>query len=292
MLTSILIIRRQVYDLSLVTHVILAVIFVVGCWYHIQFEYGFTFGYETWLYTAIAVWFFDRLIRLLRLLKAGLHYAKIVRIDIPGLRWAIMPCHRVHVHFPPIHPWRACENHPFSIIPTSILSPQQQHAQEQNSDAEGRLDEKARKAIHITSDEDSQNRLSTNGFYINTGVTIFVRKGQDMTSYLKPCERLLTLVDGPYRCSANQGVLRSDHLLLIGGGIRITGLLSFLNPRQRIVKLYYSLKRELLMDARMRFESFTRMLSQNPIPSRYAMTDEIARNQLRTVHRWWRNFKR
>lgn len=93
-LTSVLFLRRRAYELFLVTHVIMSVICVVGCWYHLWYCYENTFGYETWIYATAAVWFFDRLARLARILKAGLRRAEltdigssIVRVDIPGIRW-------------------------------------------------------------------------------------------------------------------------------------------------------------------------------------------------------------
>jgi len=52
------------------------------------------FGYETWLHTAFAVWFFDRLARVARILKTGIQRAKvtdigstIARVDILGICW-------------------------------------------------------------------------------------------------------------------------------------------------------------------------------------------------------------
>lgn len=50
-------------------------------------------GYETWLYAAFAVWAFDRLARLARILKNGTRRSKVtdlgggyVRVDVTGVR--------------------------------------------------------------------------------------------------------------------------------------------------------------------------------------------------------------
>ncbi|MBO8584262.1 hypothetical protein INO15_14155, partial [Staphylococcus aureus] len=82
-------------------------------------------GYEDWLYTAIAVWFADRLVRGIRVLKSGIRRSVVtdlgsgyVRVDIPGIRWGVEPGNHVYVYFPTLIPLRPWENHPFSIVPT------------------------------------------------------------------------------------------------------------------------------------------------------------------------------
>lgn len=76
----------------------------------------------------IAVWFFDRLVRMARMVKTGMCRANIVdigstfvRIDIPGIRWAA-PGRSIYVYFPTLDPLRPWENHPFSVIPTATLT--------------------------------------------------------------------------------------------------------------------------------------------------------------------------
>jgi hypothetical protein len=59
--------------------------------------------------------------------------------------------------------------------------------------------------------------------YTNSGLTLFVRKNAGMTGFLKAHEGLLTLLEGPYPTNPTKAVLQSDRLLLIGGGIGITG---------------------------------------------------------------------
>ena len=127
-LTSILVIRQRAYELFLITHIVLSVICIVGCWYHVWVVDEGDFGYETWLYATIAVWFSDRLVRVARILKTGIHRARIteigstlVRVDVPGIHWN-MPGHHVYLYFPTLHPLRPWENHPFSMIPTAMLS--------------------------------------------------------------------------------------------------------------------------------------------------------------------------
>jgi hypothetical protein len=84
----------------------------------------FTSGYEGWLFFASAVWAFDRLILISRVLKMGSKRAKVadlgeayMRVDIPGVRWGSDPGQHVFVYFPVLSLFRPWENHLFSIIP-------------------------------------------------------------------------------------------------------------------------------------------------------------------------------
>ncbi|EAQ93107.1 hypothetical protein CHGG_01342 [Chaetomium globosum CBS 148.51] len=123
-------VRRWSYEIFLILHILLAVFVVAGCWYHVELRFMRMFGYEMWIYTACAVWFFDRLIRVFRVLKAGIRRARVteigndfVRVDIEGVRWGTTPGQHAYVYFPTLNPLRPWENHPFSLLPSSILSP-------------------------------------------------------------------------------------------------------------------------------------------------------------------------
>ncbi|KAI0444282.1 ferric-chelate reductase [Xylaria telfairii] len=237
-LTSVLILRQHAYELFLITHIVFAVICVVGCWYHVYIGYENTFGYETWLYITVAIWFFDRAARICRILKTGVRRATVtdigptvVRVDIPGIRWAA-PGRCVYVYFPTLSPFRPWENHPFSIIPTSMLT---------RNDCRDQ-------AILEASDVEKNNAMAVgsgditnNIVYTNSGLTLFVRKTAGMTRLLETQKELATLLEGPYPTSPTKAVLQSDRLLLIGGGIGLTGLLPFLRCHLN-VKLFHSVK--------------------------------------------------
>ena len=247
-LTSILVIRQRAYELFLVTHVVLAVVCVVGCWYHAWADDEGDFGYETWLYATIAVWFFDRLARVARILKTGTRRARVteigsslVRVDVPGIRWN-SPGHHVYVYFPTLQPLRPWENHPFSMIPAAMLADHKCSGGRPDSESN---DEEKSKTMIVGSGSVSDDTSST-----NSGLTLFIRKTKGMTGVLKAHDRLLTLLEGPYPNNPIRSISQTDRLLLIGGGIGITGLLSFLQ-RHPDVKLYHSVKAEdkCLIDA-------------------------------------------
>lgn len=237
-LTSVFVLRQRVYELFLITHIVMAVICVVGCWYHVWIGYENTFGYETWLYATIAVWFFDRLARVGRILKTGIRRAKvtdisstITRIDIPGILWAA-PGRCVYLYLPTLSPLRPWENHPFSMIPTAMLN-KRIYSDPSGSEL-GNLEKNQAVAMGSESPVDGKT-------YTSSGLTLFIRKRVGMTGFLKAEEGLLTLLDGPYPTNPTKEVLQSDRLLLIGGGIGITGLLPFL-WRHPNLKLLYGVK--------------------------------------------------
>lgn len=68
-------------------------------------------------HTGIALWFFDWLAGVMRMLHNGLRRTKMtdigpafVRVDIPGILWA-SPSHCAFIYFPKIHPLIPWENH-------------------------------------------------------------------------------------------------------------------------------------------------------------------------------------
>jgi hypothetical protein len=46
-LTTVLVLRQRAYELFLIMHIVMAVICLVGCWYHVYIGYENTFGYGT-----------------------------------------------------------------------------------------------------------------------------------------------------------------------------------------------------------------------------------------------------
>ncbi|KAK0627429.1 ferric-chelate reductase [Immersiella caudata] len=235
MLQSVLFLRRRSYELFLVIHIVLSVLCLVGCWYHVVIRFSNRMGYETWLYVTFAVWGFDRLVRVGRILKAGVRRAtvtdlgaEIVRIDIPGIRWAAAPGHHAYVYFPTLNPLRPWENHPFSIIPTAMLAAPAARAPSDADDAE----KTAGKPPTMTTG------AGPAGSYRNDGMTLFVRKSAGLTGSLGGQPSVLTLLEGPYPNSPTRAVLESDRLLLVGGGIGLASLLPYLRLHANARLLY------------------------------------------------------
>ena len=239
-------VRRFAYEAFLIMHIVLSVLVIVGCWYHIKYWIGLTWGYETWLYVACAVWFFDRLARVARILTTGFRSAKItdlggdyVRVDIPGIRWGPEPGKHVYAYFPTLNPLRPWENHPFSIMPTALLQPSQTSLNTGKiSPTTGSqyTDEEKHTGVTTTAVSTAAQQVSP-----NIGLTLLIKKSTGMTKHLQSRDTLLTLLDGPYPNNPTKEILCCDRLLLIGGGIGITSILPWL-ANHREVKLCWSMK--------------------------------------------------
>lgn len=119
MVQSLMVIRRKFYELFLAFHIILSVIFVVGIWHHA----GATGeGYIQWLYAAVAVWAFDRLVRFARLAAFGVQKAHVrllanetLKVTIPRpAYWRPYPGAHAFIHF--LRPTCFWQSHPFTIV--------------------------------------------------------------------------------------------------------------------------------------------------------------------------------
>lgn len=242
--------RRKAYGIFLVAHVIMAVLVIVGCWYHAVLRFGFNF-YENWLIAASAVWFFDRLVRVLRMAMNGVRYANVtelgdghVRVDVPGLRWDRRPGHVAFAHFPTVSRWCFWENHPFSVISTSTLCSPARGAVVTTtaSSASSSSHDMEKSPLSTTQAPGSPHGAAAADQDLNlAGVTLLIKKNTGLTKKLKPKKRVLMFLDGPYRFHHHDAVSKCDRVLLVGGGIGITGLLPWVDAHPN-VKLAWSVK--------------------------------------------------
>lgn len=250
--------RRLSYEIFLGLHIFLAAFVIIGCWYHVILKWGFNF-YDNWLIAASAVWFFDRLVRVVRVAKNGIRYATItdvgpdhVRVDIPGLRWSNKPGHVAYAFFPSLSPLRPWENHPFSVNSTSLFrqytSPELQSPGSQSdssqpasldvgyngeSKTEGKVLESG-----IATPTSANAVLSTT----TTGLTLVVTKKSGLTRHLRGEHgRVPALLEGPYPHQPSSDILRCDRVVLVGGGVGITGLLAWAHSHPN-VKLAWCVK--------------------------------------------------
>ena len=247
LLLSQLYFRRLSYEIFLILHILMAVFVIVGCWYHVLYRFGLTF-YTNWLYAACAVWFFDRLLRVLRVAKNGVRSSVVtevgddhVRVDIQGLRWASQPGHICFAYFPGLHPLRPWENHPFSVNSTSLfrnyrssLTPENSSIGQSSNDID-REEKSAGQEVQAVSMTGNAQSSST------AGVTLIIKKNTGLTRLLKSNRSLLTLLDGPYPQNHTGEILKCDHILLIGGGIGIMGLIAWTRAHPNC-KLAWSVK--------------------------------------------------
>ncbi|KAK3379111.1 ferric reductase-like transmembrane component [Lasiosphaeria ovina] len=263
-------VRRRHYELFYAAHVLLAAVVLAGCWFHVVLWYESmgmaipdTPSYEIWLYFAIAVWGFDWVVRAVRLVKNGVRRATVtdlgagyVRVDVAGVRWGAEPGVHVYVCFPTLSPLRPWENHPFSVIPTHVLLPSSVSSALSSDSAGEFVESQAGDSWPKDQEKQQQHQEDSavarvdsasggsGGANLGTaGITLFIKKSGGMTKHLQSHDGLLTLLDGPYS-NSNRGsrgeVLRCDRVLLVAGGIGITGVLAWASHQHWNVKLVWS----------------------------------------------------
>lgn len=235
--------RRLSYEIFLIIHVVMAVFVIAGSWYHVELLFTRKWGYEFWIYAVCAVWFSDRLMRVLRVSKNGLRRAQvtevgggIVRIDVKDVRWDAVPGKHTYAYFPTLNPLRPWENHPFSIIPTAILSSRGHSITTAESSTGSQHSTEDIEKSGISTAVSNATRVTS-----TSGISLYVRKSQGLTKALANHASLLTLLDGPYPNNSTKSVLKTDRLILIAGGIGITATLPFISHHSN-VKLYWSTK--------------------------------------------------
>lgn len=181
--------RALRYEVFLVGHILLAIFFTVGAWWHLidMFFYQYVFA-------AVAVWAFDRFVRVVRIIISGLLSKADVKFfdgDIIEIKisysgwWKFYPGSYVFIHF--LRWNRFWQNHPFTLIE----SPR----------------------------EEDRGKL-----------VIFAKAKQGITRHTKDylmkqkdnASRIGVWVEGPY--GSNHPVHKYDEVVMFAGGIGITGV--------------------------------------------------------------------
>ncbi|ODV63630.1 ferric reductase family protein [Ascoidea rubescens DSM 1968] len=111
-------IRNRFYEFFKQFHQLLAVFFLIGCWYHC-----ITLGWMEFLYTSIAFWAYDHLIRIAKILiSGGILYADFhsIRLTINHSGWwRNYPGSYVFLYF--LKPTMFWQSHPFTLIEPSTI---------------------------------------------------------------------------------------------------------------------------------------------------------------------------
>lgn len=111
--------RTRWYEIFLALHIVFGVLFVVGLWYHC-----WTIGWMQWVWATIAVWGFDRILRVARIAYCGGvvtgdftlvdREQLIVKAEIPYSKlWSVYPGSHVYIYF--LSGNKFWESHPFTI---------------------------------------------------------------------------------------------------------------------------------------------------------------------------------
>ncbi|KAH7309291.1 ferric reductase like transmembrane component-domain-containing protein [Rhexocercosporidium sp. MPI-PUGE-AT-0058] len=261
---SILPIRRFQYEIFLVTHIIMVIIALVGCWYHVVLRFTYNWGYEVWLYIAFAIWGFERLSRMAivvyRNMVGGTATQAVAELTpggtfmkitvYPSKGWNFKPGQHAFLYFPSTG--RFWENHPFSIAgwdsgSTTSMSTSNTNVQHESGVVSHKDVEKDLQISTAPLDSDSTSSQAASHSLPSThtvraqhhaslsrpSITFLIRPMKGLTSSvhrdLTPTPNELTYLsltlEGPYGHAID--LSHADSILCIGGGIGITALLSY-----------------------------------------------------------------
>jgi NAD(P)H-flavin reductase len=115
---SLLLVRRRRYELFIDVHIVLAIVVIVTCYYHIYCNFGYRWGYQNWILLTAFIWGLERAVRLVKMATNGVRTARVEEFDdeymvvtVEGVKGTGM----AYLYFPSLG-WRVWENHPFSIM--------------------------------------------------------------------------------------------------------------------------------------------------------------------------------
>ena len=249
--TSILPLRRKLYEAFLLWHIAISVLVVVGCYLHIYDRFQHQWGYEVWIYVAIAVWVFDRMLRLARLARNGIRYANVsvidddyIRVDVEGVGGD----GHAYLYFPTLT-WRVWENHPFSVSSTvlhtrKVSTPKKVLKQPLADIEKDGLTTAGVMSTSDSTDDDSDHQETSPP---KLAMTFLLRTRGGLTSLLRSISRIPVLVESPY----GQHPDLSEHptLICVAGGVGITTVLPLLRAHPGRVKLLWGVRTEGLVHA-------------------------------------------
>ncbi|CAO3660389.1 unnamed protein product [Umbelopsis ramanniana] len=230
--------RTRAYEFFLATHIFMVVFFMIGLWYHV--EYIPLMAFMPWLYASVAIWSFDRFIRLVRLILLNIKLAKtgyqscVARVlpedcillqvpaDRPLLR-NIRPGAYVYIYVPSISLW---QSHPFTIAKWS-------EAPSLEAPVTESVPVLATDIAKTEGDRASSSGSSTSLTFNGPSFDLLIRPQRGLTAKLhrkildnhKPLE-LNVIIEGPYGHTAPMD--QYDTAIYITGGVGITASYPYL----------------------------------------------------------------
>ncbi|KAK9468846.1 ferric reductase NAD binding domain-containing protein [Lipomyces arxii] len=178
--------RHYWYEFFLVFHIVLVAVFVPALRLHLSDH-----GYLEFIWAAIAVWVFDRVVRICRIILAGAFLKADVQVIssaskivvAPSLKWKAQPGQYVFVYVLRHNFW---ESHPFSIM----------------------------------DDKDGKYTLVSNA---KSGMT--KRLHNSISAKPQKSDSVRVWIEGPY--GESYPIARYDTVLLLAGGIGVTAIMSY-----------------------------------------------------------------
>lgn len=241
---SIPVFRQRVYELFLVSHVLLSILTFMGSWYHIYLKYQHQSGYETWLYMAFAVWAFDRLARLFRMLRYGVRTAQITVIDHEYIRVSVrgtVATGHVYLYF--LHS-RFWENHPFSVASSGV------HEQSNDQASSDRNHPPSDINNHDEYHDSTAKQIKMRGVHhdsvVEPGMVFYLRVHDGATKTLLNRSHVKVLIEGPY--GKHQDLSDFPTMVCIAGGVGVTACQPYLHAHPGNAVLYWGVRSQALTD--------------------------------------------
>jgi predicted ferric reductase len=239
-LTSLRVVRQRLYELFLASHFVLALLFIVGYYYHIWFLYEYNWGYEIWAFVAAGIWATERVVRLVRIGFRGYRTATVsvvpdcdgeyLRIDIEDAKLGEGVA---YLTFPSLR-GRFWESHPFSVAFNSsevgeVSDSSPSTPPETSADPESKEAGITNQTVTITSPANGTGKTKGSTTFlarVRTGMTSSLAKRAAASGSI----RLGVVVDGPYPHSGDVATQleQCSTILYIAGGVGITALLPYL----------------------------------------------------------------
>ncbi|KAL8718847.1 MAG: hypothetical protein Q9225_004073 [Loekoesia sp. 1 TL-2023] len=235
--------NHETYGIILLVtwHVLLSIFVLAGCYWHILARFQRQWGYENWIYTAIAIWGFERAMRLARLARDGVKAAQVTIIDedyiyvnIEGVSGS----GHAYLYFPTLT-WRVWENHPFSVASAVLPRSAQVKTVKHEVDLEKRC---------ISSDSsESDNPEKRNQSPARIGLTFLLRTKTGVTGQLREHATLPVLVESAY--GPHEDLSEYSLLVCIAGGVGITACVPYLRAHPGATKLHWGVRSQGIVDA-------------------------------------------
>ncbi|OGM50802.1 ferric-chelate reductase (Fre2) [Aspergillus bombycis] len=248
---SMLQVRQRFYEFFLAWHVVFFLLAMAACCLHIYYRYDFQWGYENWIYMALAIWGYERGMRILRFARHGIRTAHVsivdddyIKLEIPG----VAAEGDVYLYFPTLT-WRVWENHPFSVMTdvccesdtgpsTTIITTDKGRLPVDLTEKVGNLD---KISLAETFSTPCQRRL-----------VFYIRTQSGITKYLRgPRSKFPVLIESSYRPVALSRSNTSDmaNIIAIAGGVGVTALAPILMRHEGWHRLFWAVRSTPLADS-------------------------------------------
>lgn len=251
---SIFPVRKRAYELFLAWHVLLSIFVLVGCLWHILERFQRQWGYENWIYTAIAIWGFERAMRLVRLARNGIRTARITVIDEDYVEVNIddvAGSGHAYLYFPTLT-WRVWENHPFSVasavLPRSESPVKVRHEIDLEKAGDSNLEKSPIPTTRSGSSSSQSQQHTPSQANIEIGLTFLLRTKAGITAQLRKYASLPVLIESAY--GLHEDLTQYPRLICIAGGVGITACIPYLRAAHPgAAKLYWGSRSQGIVDS-------------------------------------------